>query len=70
MFMEAKVCKFCAGDKLDDIIKSLEERGYNTSVEGCIGLCAKYECSNINVIANGKEISVKTFEEFIKALEG
>lgn len=68
--MEAKVCKFCAGERLDDVIRLLEEKGYSVSVEECIGLCAKYACGNINVIAGEKEISVGSFEEFVKALEG
>lgn len=67
--MEAKVCKFCAGDRLDDVVKALEEKGYSVGVEGCIGLCAKYACGNINVIAEEREISVKSFEDFIRALE-
>ncbi|HDZ35710.1 MAG TPA: hypothetical protein ENH81_02195 [Thermococcus sp.] len=68
--MEARVCKFCAGEHLDDIVKALEERGFNVAVEECIGLCAKYACGNINVIAGEREISVKSFEEFIRALKG
>ncbi|ALV63535.1 hypothetical protein ADU37_CDS18360 [Thermococcus sp. 2319x1] len=68
--MEARVCKFCAGEKLNDVVKLLEDKGFKVSVEGCIGLCAKYGCGNINVIAGEKEISVGSFEEFIKALEG
>ncbi|MDI3476318.1 MAG: hypothetical protein PWQ95_2046 [Thermococcaceae archaeon] len=68
--MEARVCKFCAGERLDEVVKLLEEKGYSVSVEECIGLCAKYECGNINVIAGEKEISVGSFEEFVKALEG
>ncbi|WP_054841005.1 hypothetical protein [Thermococcus peptonophilus] len=69
--MEAKVCKFCAGgERLDEVMKLLEEKGYSVSVEECIGLCAKYACGNINVIAGEKEISVGNFEEFVKALEG
>ncbi|WP_430515146.1 hypothetical protein [Pyrococcus woesei] len=67
--MEAKVCKFCAGERLKDVVRALEERGYSVSVEECIGLCAKYSCGNINVIVGEREISVKSFEEFIKALD-
>ncbi|WP_048147778.1 hypothetical protein [Palaeococcus ferrophilus] len=67
--MEAKVCKFCAGERLDDVIKLLEEKGYRVSVEECIGLCAKYACGNINVIAGEKEISARDFDEFVKVLE-
>ncbi len=70
MEMDAKVCKFCAGERLEDIVKRLKERNFNVSVEECIELCAKYECGNINVIAGEKEISVKSFEDFLKALEG
>jgi hypothetical protein len=70
MLMKAKVCKFCAGEKLENIVKALTERSFEVSVEECIGLCAKYTCGNINIIAGEKEISVKSFEEFLKALEG
>lgn len=50
-------------------MKLLKEKGYKVSIEECIGLCAKYGCGNINVIAGEKEISVGSFEELIKALE-
>jgi len=70
MEMHAKVCKLCAGERLEDVVKPLKERGFNVSVEECIGLCAKYACGNINVIAGEKEISAKSFEEFLRALEG
>ncbi|ASJ07295.1 hypothetical protein [Thermococcus pacificus] len=68
--MEARVCKFCAGENLKDVVRALKERGFNVSVAECIGLCAKYECGNINVIAGRREISVKSLDEFIEALEG
>lgn len=68
--MKAKVCKFCAGDYLEEVVKPLQEKGYEVSVEECIGLCTKYECGNINVIVMEREISTRSFEKFIKALEG
>ncbi|NJE31374.1 hypothetical protein E3E38_10005 [Thermococcus sp. 18S1] len=61
--MEAKVCKFCAGERLDEVVDVLRKAGYEVSVEGCIGLCAKYDCGRINVIAGGLEISASDMEE-------
>ncbi|NJE00942.1 hypothetical protein [Thermococcus sp. JdF3] len=67
--MEAKVCKFCAGERLDEVVNVLREAGYEVSVEGCIGLCAKYDCGRINVIAGEAEISASGMEELITHLK-
>ncbi|NJE00172.1 hypothetical protein E3E26_10365 [Thermococcus sp. LS1] len=66
--MRARVCMFCAGERIGDVVKVLEAKGYSVSVEGCIGLCAKYPCGNVNVIAGEKEISAKDFGGFLEAL--
>ena len=70
VFPTAKVCKFCAGERLDDVVTLLKRKGYEVSVEGCLGLCAKYDCGNINVIAGDAEISVRDVEELETAVTG
>ncbi|ASJ12691.1 hypothetical protein [Thermococcus thioreducens] len=70
VFPTAKVCKFCAGERLDDVVSILKRKGYEVSVEGCLGLCAKYDCGNINVIAGKVEISVRNMEELETAVGG
>jgi len=63
--MRARVCRFCAGDGLNRVVDILRKAGYEVSVEGCIGLCAKYDCGRINVIAEETEISAADFEELL-----
>ncbi|NJE76168.1 hypothetical protein [Thermococcus sp. ES12] len=61
--MEARVCKFCAGERLEEVVDVLRRAGYEVSVEGCIGLCTKYDCGRINVIAGEAEISASDMKE-------
>lgn len=67
--MKAQVCEYCAGDHLKEIENALKLKGYEVEIIQCIGLCAKYGCGRINVRVEEREISVKSFKEFVKALE-
>lgn len=66
--MKAQVCEYCAGNHLEEIKNALELKGYEVEIIQCIGLCANYGCGRINVKLEEREISVKSFEEFVKAL--
>lgn len=68
VFPTARVCRFCAGERLDEVVALLKRKGCDVSVEGCLGLCAKYDCGNINVIAGEVEISVRNMEELETAV--